>query len=147
MSADGWKQPLLRRGLIGGLAVMGAKLSNLEQSALTVSSERITTSLLTSRWRSNTCTFRLARLSFPWMVTTLIISVPKYDIDGDPPGAVEVQRSLLGRGHSPLAGRGGEHTSERRSGATGADRLKAVIRDPRFAVITSKQISGFASSL
>ena len=32
MSTDGLKQPFLRRGLTGGLAVMGAKLSELKQS-------------------------------------------------------------------------------------------------------------------
>jgi hypothetical protein len=32
MSTDGCKQPLLRGGLIGGLVIIGAKLSDLKQS-------------------------------------------------------------------------------------------------------------------
>jgi hypothetical protein len=32
MSTDGWKQPLLGRGLTGGLALISAELSDLKQS-------------------------------------------------------------------------------------------------------------------
>jgi hypothetical protein len=32
MSTNGWRQPLFRRGLTGGLALIGAKLSDLKQS-------------------------------------------------------------------------------------------------------------------
>jgi hypothetical protein len=34
MSTDGWKQPLLRRGFTGSLAVIGAQLSELKQSVM-----------------------------------------------------------------------------------------------------------------
>jgi len=34
MSTDGWNNQFLRRGLTGGLAVMGAQLSELKQSVM-----------------------------------------------------------------------------------------------------------------
>jgi len=48
--------------------------------ALTVSSERITTSLLTSRWRSNTFIFRSARPVVSVGGHDTDTSAPKYDM-------------------------------------------------------------------